>query len=163
MESDKKKIDSVRTELDTQKTFPDFVKLANVPDSLNFDIDNIFYGDFNGDNKEDFASPVINLENGFYGLVIIHNNPEPKYLVFGAGKEVNGQTNLDWIDKFEIISKGQDIAPTLVDEKTGDIIGPDQSKAFKLIGDGISMSVDESHGGGVLFWNGKNYEWYHIE
>ncbi len=163
VESVEKKIDSVPTELDIQKTFPDFVKLANVPDSLNFDIDNVFYGDFNGDHKEDFASPVINLENGFYGLVIIHNASEPQYRVFGAGKEINGQTNLDWIDKFEIIPKGQDIAPTLVDEKTGDIIGPDKSKIFKLIGDGISMSVQESHGGGILFWNGKKYDWYHIE
>ena len=155
--------DSTPSNWDIYQTFPEFVKKTNVPDSLNFDLDNVFYGDFNGDNKRDFASPVINLENGFYGLIIIHNDPKPKYLLFGAGKEINGQINLDWIDKFEIISKGQDIAPTLVDERTGDIIGPDQSKIFKLIGDGISMRVDESDGGGILFWNGKNYEWYHIE
>ncbi|WP_160114093.1 hypothetical protein [Aquimarina sp. AU119] len=121
------------------------MKLAKVPDSLNFDIDNVFYGDFNGDNKKDFASPVINLENGFYGLIIIYNDANPKYRVFGAGNEINGQTNLDWIDKFKVIPKGRNIAPTLVDEKTGDIIGSDQNKIFKLIGDGISMSVDESH------------------
>ncbi|WP_282081480.1 hypothetical protein [Aquimarina algiphila] len=163
VESDEKKIDPARTELDIQKTFLDFVKLAKVPDSLNFDVDNVFYGDFNGDNKKDFASPVINLENGFYGLIIIHNDSNPKYRVFGAGNEINGQTNLDWIDKFKVIPKGRNIVPTLVDEKTGDIIGPDQTKTFKLIGDGILMSVDESHGGGILFWNGKNYEWYHIE
>jgi hypothetical protein len=72
-------------------------------------------------------------------------------------------TNLDWIDTFKTIPKGEIIAPTLVDSNTGDIIGDDETQKFKLIGTGIYMHVDESEGGGILYWTGEKYDWYHIE
>jgi len=71
--------------------------------------------------------------------------------------------NLDWIDTFKPIARGEIVAPTLVDSSTGDIMGDDETKKFKLIGTGIYMHVDEADGGGILFWTGSKYEWYHIE
>jgi hypothetical protein len=37
-----------------------------------------------------------------------------------------------------------------VDEETEDILGPDTSQNFKLLGNGIYMSVTETHGGGIF-------------
>jgi hypothetical protein len=150
-------------QVDGQENFPDFVKNTNLPDSFLIDVDNVIYGDFNADQKEDFASIVTNLENGFQGVLIIHNKDQQEYLVFGAGQEINGMKNLNWIDRFRTIPKGEIIAPTLVDEETGDIIGDDNTKEFRLLGNGIIMHVDEADGGGILFWTGDKYEWYHLE
>ena len=120
-------------------------------------------GDFNGDNIVDFASLVRNKNNQKTGVLIIHNSSNPENLVFGAGKIIDSKDDLDWIEVFKIIPKGEIVSPTLVDKKTGDIIGQDENQNFKLIGNGIYMSVEESHGGGILFWNGTKYIWYHIE
>jgi hypothetical protein len=149
--------------VDRHENFPDFVKNLDLADSLLIDVDKVIYGDFNADRKDDFASTVTNRENGFQGVLIIHNKDQQEYFVFGAGEEINGMRNLDWIDTFTTIPKGELIAPTLVDSATGDIIGDDQTKEFRLLGNGILMGVEEAGGGGILFWNGSGYEWYHIE
>ncbi len=148
-------VDSVqKSELET----PTF----NIPDSLELKSLNL-NGDFNGDGKMDFSSVVLNKKDGQVGVIIMHNTKSNLDIVFGAGKEINGSTDLRWIEVFEKILKGKTIAPTLVDEETGDIIGPDEKQNFQLIGDGIYMTVEESHGGGIIFWNGKEYQWYHVE
>lgn len=139
------------------------VDLSKVPDSLELITDKNLKGDFNGDNKTDFASIVKNKINQKIGVLILHNTKNNESYVFGAGKEVSKMTDLDWIEVFGMLPKGEIVSPTLVDEETGDIIGQDESKKFKLIGNGIYMSVEESHGGGIIFWNGKKYQWYHIE
>ncbi len=150
-------------QLDGHENFPDYVKATKLPDSLLIDADNVIFGDFNADGKDDFASKVTNLENGYQGVLIIHNSDNHEYLVFGAGQEINEMTNLDWIDIFKTLPIGEVIAPTLVDSETGDIIGPDETKKFKLIGNGIYMHVDEAGGGGILYWTGDKYQWCHIE
>jgi hypothetical protein len=157
------KADGEKTGLRTQENFHDFVKSTKLPDNLAIDAGNVIHGDFNADGKDDFASLVTNQENGFQGVLIIHKGDKHEYLVFGAGQEIYGMTNLDWIDTFKTIPKGEIIAPTLVDSITGDIIGDDETKKFKLIGAGIYMHVDESEGGGILYWTGDKYNWYHIE
>jgi hypothetical protein len=156
-------VESKTVQLDGRENFPGFVTNTHLPDSLLIDVDNVIHGDFNADQKEDFASIVTNLKNGFQGVLIIHNNDRQEYLVFGAGQEVNGMKNLDWIDTFRILPKGEIISPTLVDAESGDIIGPDKTKEFRLIGNGIFMHVDEAGGGGILFWTGDRYEWCHLE
>jgi hypothetical protein len=154
---------SGNNEIETKDNLPDFVVRTPILNNLMIDRDKIINGDFNGDQIDDFASIVKNLDNGFKGVLIVHDNDNKEYFLFGAGNEINGMTNLDWIDIFNKIPKGEIIAPTLVDSETGDIIGPDESKEFRLIGDGIYMHVDEACGGGILYWTGKNYEWCHIE
>lgn len=141
---------------------PNFVDSSKFPDSL--ELKKLkFNGDFNGDGKLDFASVVRNKNDKQIGVLIMHNSNDLDNIVLGAGKEINGSTNLKWIEVFEKIPKGKIVAPTIVDQKTGDIIGPDASQNFKLIGDGIYMTVEESHGGGIIFWDGNKYRWYHVE
>ncbi|MCL6220420.1 hypothetical protein [Zunongwangia pacifica] len=149
------------TQLQSQPT--ERVNLTKVPDSLELIVDKNLIGDFNGDDKTDFASLVKNKKNGKIGVLILNNSLNQESFIFGAGKEIDQMTDLNWIEVFKTLPKGEIVLPTLVDEKTGDIIGQDESKSFKLIGNGIYMSVEESHGGGILFWNGKEYKWYHIE
>lgn len=144
-----------KTELTVEPT--EKVDLTKVPDSLELIPDKNLAGDFNGDNKTDFASIVKNKNNQKTGVLIIHNSKNQENIVFGAGKEIDNMTDLNWIEIFEIIPKGEIIAPELVDEETGDLLGPDQSQNFKLIENGIYMSVTETHGGGIIFWNGKEY------
>jgi hypothetical protein len=157
------RVDSEKMVLNSQENLPDFVKATKLPDSLVVDVDKIIHGDFNGDGEDDFASLVTNQKNGFHGVLIIHKGDKHEYFVFGAGREIYGMTNLNWIDTFKAIPRGEIIAPTLVDSSTGDIIGDDETKKFKLVGTGIYMHVDEADGGGILFWTGDKYEWYHIE
>lgn len=134
-----------------------------IPDSLELIPGQYLIGDFNGDIKMDFASLVENKNSQEIGVIIIHISNDQESFVFGAGKEVDNMTDLNWIEIFETIPKGEIVAPELIDEETGDLQGPDESQNFRLIGDGIYMSVTETHGGGILFWNGKEYQWYHIE
>ena len=138
------------------------VDLSEVPDSLEL-TDRKLIGDFNGDNTADIAFIVKNKNNNKTGVLIIHNSKNQENYVFGAGKEVDYMTDLSWIEVFKILPKNDVVSPTLVDEETGDIIGQDESRNFTLIGNGIYMGVEESHGGGIIFWNGKEYQWYHIE
>jgi len=153
------KIESIKPTVEpTEK-----VDLSKVPDSLELIADKNLKGDFNGDNKTDFASIVKNIKNQKTGVLLIHNSENKEIFVFGAGKEVDQMTDLHWVEVFETLPKGEIVSPTLVDEETGDIIGQDESQNFKLIGNGIYMSVEESHGGGIIFWDGKEYKWYHIE
>jgi phosphopantothenoylcysteine synthetase/decarboxylase len=150
-----------KTELKVEPTKK--VDLTKIPDSLELVAVKNLTGDFNGDNKTDFASIVKNKINQKTGVLIIHNSVNQEKFVFGAGKEIDNMTDLNWIEIFKIIPKGETVAPELVDEETGDLLGPDESQNFKLIGNGIYMSVTETHGGGIIFWNGKEYQWYHIE
>ncbi|RIA10201.1 hypothetical protein OE09_2056 [Flavobacteriaceae bacterium MAR_2010_72] len=138
-----------------------FVELK-LPDSLEVIPNKNLIEDFNGDLKPDLATLVKNKRNSKIGVLIV-NHYNNKMFVFGAGKEVDNMTDLNWIEIFKTIPKGEIVSATLVDQETGDIIGQDESKNFKLIGNGIYMGVEESHGGGIIFWNGKEYQWYHIE
>ena len=150
-----------QTELKIEPT--EEVDLTKVPDTLELITGKNLKGDFNGDNKTDFASIVKNKNNQKIGVLVVHNSNNQESFIFGAGKEVDQMTDLNWIELFEILPKGEIISQTLVDEETGDIIGHDKSQNFKLIGNGIYMGVEESHGGGIIFWNGKEYQWYHTE
>ncbi len=150
-----------KTELKVKPT--EKVNLTKIPDSLELIAGKNLIGDFNGDNRTDFAYVVKNKNNQKTGVLIIHNSDNLESFVFGAGKEVDNMTDLNWIEIFKIIPKGEIVFPELLDEETGDLLGPDESQNFKLIGNGIYMSVTETHGGGIIFWNGKEYQWYHIE
>ena len=63
------------------------VDLTKVPDSLKLVADKNLTGDFNGDNKTDFASIVKNKNNQKTGVLIVHNSENQENFVFGAGQE----------------------------------------------------------------------------
>lgn len=156
------KAEPINIEIDKKVIPLEKVDLSRVPDSLELVENKALMGDFNGDDKMDFASVVKNTKNGKTGVLILHNAINKELFIFGAGIEVNQMTDLSWIEIFNTIPKGEVVSPTLVDEESGDILRQDESQKFKLIGNGINMYVKESHGGGILFWNGKEYQWYHI-
>jgi hypothetical protein len=133
-----------------------------LPDSIEVIPNKNLIADFNGDSKLDVATLIKNKRNSKIGVLIV-NHSNDKIFVFGAGNEVDNMTDLKWIEVFKTLPTGEIISPTLVDEKTGDIINQDKSKNFQLIGNGIYMAVEESDGGGIIFWNGKEFQWYHIE
>lgn len=149
--------------LTTSIALPDFVARTPLPDTLVIDAATILTGDFNADGKNDFASLVTNSLRGYRGVLIVHNSPSPEYFVFGAGIEVDEMVDLNWIGIFQVIPKGEVVAPTLLDEETGDILGMDDSKAVVLTGNGLYVHVDEGEGGGILIWRENKYEWYHVE
>lgn len=137
--------------------------LTRIPDSLELIPGKNLSGDFNGDHMPDLAALVKNKYNQKTGVLILHNQDDPMSFVFGAGKEINGMSDLEWVQVFKSLPKGQLISPNLVDEETGDILGQDESRQFELIGNGIFLGVEETHGGGIIFWNAREYEWLHME
>jgi hypothetical protein len=150
--------------LDKQKLPNDFLqKVPHLPDSLQLDPSKMVKGDFNADSRGDFACLVTNFKTKEVGLVIVHNDAEKTLALFGAGQKIYDMTNLDWIGVLETIPKGEIISETLVDSVSGDIMGKKEGSDFVLIGTGIRMSPDEGSGGGILYWMGKRYNWYHIE
>lgn len=153
---------SKKDSLEQKKVIPDFIDISKIPDSLELVTTKTLKGDFNGDNKTDFASLVKNKKDNQIGVIIIHNTDNQDFFVFGAGKEVDNMTDLNWIGVFKLLPKGEIVAPNFLDQETGDILEPDENQNFKLIGNGIFMKIEESHGGGILFWDGKNYKWYHL-
>lgn len=146
-------------------SIPEFAvkTIASLSGQYLIDTKDFIRGDFNADNQDDFSARLTNLKNKKKGVIIIHNSDKIDYYFFGAGKVVDGMDNLDWINEFRSILKGDTVAATLVDEESGDIIGADKKNAVQLKGNGIFMHVDESEGGGIIYWNGRKYEWLHIE
>jgi hypothetical protein len=58
------------------------IDLIKVPDSLELTADKSLIGDFNGDNKTDFASVAKNKNNQKHGVLIIHNSTNQENFVF---------------------------------------------------------------------------------
>lgn len=86
-----------------------------------------------------------------------------KHILFGAGNIVDGMTDLSWIEIFKTIPKNEIVSPTMVNNETGDIIGKDTTKSFRLIREGIYFGLNGEGGAGIIFWNGKEYQWFHVE
>ncbi|MEM7513117.1 MAG: hypothetical protein AAF388_19470 [Bacteroidota bacterium] len=156
---------SESSQVDNSIDIPEFAipVLQSLTDSIKLDSSMVILGDFNADTREDMSALIENKHNRKTGVIIIHNQQVPDFKIFGAGKTVNGIDDLAWIDIFQSIPNGDTITPTLVDSISGDIIGPNLKKAFVLLGEGIFMHIDEASGGGIIFWDGEKYQWYHKE
>ena len=59
---------------------------------------NFLTGDFDGDQKEDVAFLVVNSKSGEKGLIILHQDVENSYSVFGAGTVFEEMRDMDWIE-----------------------------------------------------------------
>ncbi len=139
------------------------IKLDETYQVADFTKPNFVEGNFNGDDLKDVAVLISNKKTSEKGLLILHNGNNKEYFVYGAGIEIQGMKDLDWIQIFERIPKGETVAETLVDEKSGDIIGSDSLNSVKLKNDGIFLHVAESEGGGIVYWDKDKYKWLHIE
>ncbi|KAA3437501.1 hypothetical protein [Rufibacter hautae] len=161
--------DSVAATPGKKKAFPAYwakqfagLQLDTLYQLADFTSPSFLEGDFNGDNQQDIAFLVSHKRTGEKGILLLHQKTK-EYFVFGAGREIDGMTNLDWIEVFEKIPKGESVAQTLVDEETGDIIGPDSLHAVTLKGEGIATHLLEACGGGIIYWNKNKYAWLHQE
>jgi hypothetical protein len=114
----------------------------------NYDVSfrmNPFYlrGDFNGDGKIDVAVLVKQRSTGKAGIAII-NGATDKVTVLGAGTAIgNGGDDFEWMDSWEIYSKGRVAGGTSVS---------------KLHGDALFVSRSEA-ASALIYWNGKRYVW----
>ena len=112
--------------------------------------------DFNGDNFEDIAFPIKELSSGKMGFVIIHGKTNEINIV-GAGKVIKKALgdNMDYIDIWEL-SRENEVTGTDEDEN-GDLI---ETPVIFLKFPSIRIEKSEL-GGGLIFWNGKEYEYLH--
>ena len=63
----------------------------------------------------------------------------------------------------EKVEAGETVAPTLVDEETGDILGEDTTNAVLLKADAVFIHQDEACAGGIIYKKDKHYSWLSIE
>lgn len=124
---------------------------------------NILSGDFDGDKQEDVAFLIVNTATDEKGVMIVFQDEQKSYSVFGAGTLFEDMRNMDWIEIFEKVEAGQTIAPTLIEEETGDILGEDLQNAVLLKSDGIFLHLAEACGGGIIYKKDTGYGWINIE
>lgn len=112
--------------------------------------------DFNGDNFEDIAFPIKDISSGKMGFVIVHRHSN-EINIIGAGKTIKNALgdDMDYIDIWEI-SKEKEVTGTDVDEN-GDLI---ETPVIFLKFPSIRIEKSEL-GGGLIFWNGTEYEYLH--
>lgn len=63
-------------------------------------------GDFDGDGRADLALFVQSTSSGKYGIAIIHAGDRPATLLFAGRSLGNGGDSLDWVDIWNVQSKG---------------------------------------------------------
>jgi actin-related protein len=112
--------------------------------------------DFNGDGNLDIALPIKHIKSGKVGFVIIHNKTNAINII-GAGKLVkNGLSDdLSYIDIWKINRKRKHLG-TDIDEN-GELI---ETQPLLLDYPSIDIMKTET-GGGLIFWNGEEYEYLH--
>lgn len=119
--------------------------------------------DLNGDGFPEVISRVAEPKLNQIGVRVLDGKEPDKFTVFGAGNEVDGQTNLLWIGSMKVIPVGETIAPTLVDGNSGDILGFDTANLVVLQHPAVFFLAKNSHGGGILYWTGTEYAWMNVE
>lgn len=119
--------------------------------------------DLNGDGFPEVISRVAEPKTNRIGIRVLDGKEPDRFTVFGAGNEVDGQTNLLWIGSMKVIPAGETIAPTLVDENSGNILGFDTANLVVLQNPAILFLAKNSRGGGILHWTGTDYAWMHVE
>ncbi len=111
---------------------------------------NPFYlrGDFDGDKKADYAIMVSDRKTGKGGIIIILPTLK-KYFVIGAGQALPTRPGDDygWVEAWEVYCCNQ---PE---------IGVGESRKIKLRSEAILVRKLESSSG-IIYWDGKNYQWY---
>ena len=105
-------------------------------------------GDFDGDQKPDYALSISEITTGKKGILIYHPHKKNCFII-GAGKALSNKPSDDysWVNAWEVSS-----------EKNPEL-GVGESKRVKLKGQAILVQKLESSSG-LIYWNGKNYQWY---
>lgn len=124
---------------------------------------NLLVGDFDGDGLEDVAFLISHVASAEKGVLILHQDAGNTYNVLRAGTAFEGMQDMDWIEVFEVVEAGQTVAPTLLDEESGDILGEDLQNAVELKSDAIFVHLAEACGGGIIYRKEGAYSWINIE
>ena len=100
-------------------------------------------GDFNGDGNDDVAVLIKQRSTGKLGIAIIRGTTN-KVTILGAGTAIgNGGNDFDWMDSWQVYSKGRAISGTSVPNLRGDALLVSKSEAASAL----------------IYWNGKRYVW----
>jgi hypothetical protein len=111
--------------------------------------------DFNGDGNIDIALPIRQVNTGKVGFAIIHGVTN-KIHILGAGTEIkNGLSDdMNYIDIWKV-NRDKINEPGL-EENTG------TGEKGELILENPSLQIEKSEvGGGQIYWNGKEYAYFH--
>ena len=112
--------------------------------------------DFNGDGILDIALPIKEISSKKLGFVIIHGGKNEQFIV-GAGTLIKNALGDDqsYIDVWKLNREKENTGTEL--DENGDLI---ESKPVLLDNPSINILKTEL-GGGILFWNGTEYEYLH--
>ncbi|MBL4653868.1 MAG: hypothetical protein JKY53_13550 [Flavobacteriales bacterium] len=109
---------------------------------------NPFYlvGDFNGDQIEDIAITIKEIDSGKLGFIIIDSKLK-EYNIIGAGQSIgNGGDDFSWLDIWKIYDK--------------DIIEPGVGESETIILKNKAIYVIKAESASaVIYWTGKEYKW----
>lgn len=111
--------------------------------------------DFNGDGTLDIALPVFEIGTNKKGFAIIHGQTDEVFIL-GAGKMFKNALgdNQDYIDIWLV--NHEKINGAGVEEETG------TGENGSLILENPSLEIAASEvGGGQIYWNGKEYAYFH--
>ena len=147
---------------------------ANLADKYQLNCNKAPYfieGDFNGDNQQDIAIRVIEMESkdedAKEGIIIdTKNHPTGKPTIFGAGIKAFNSDDFDWADIFEKVEKGYTIVSNWNEEAQDFYYENDtipESAGVDLVTDAIFVHTAESCGGGFIYWKNNKYNWLHFE
>lgn len=112
--------------------------------------------DFNGDGILDIALPIKEISSDKLGFAIIHGGKQEVFIV-GAGKLIKNALGDDqsYIDVWKL-NREKENTGTEVDDN-GDLI---ETQPILLNNPSINILKTEL-GGGLIFWNGTEYEYLH--
>ena len=112
--------------------------------------------DFNGDGILDIALPIKEISSDKLGFAIIHGGKQEVFIV-GAGTLIKKALGDDqsYIDVWKLNREKENIG-TEVDDK-GDLI---ETQPILLNNPSINI-LNTELGGGLIFWNGTEYEYLH--
>lgn len=114
---------------------------------------NYFIVDFNGDENEDIAFVIRNVNNNKVGLIFFHSLNE--FYIVGAGNRSSVLDNITY-NQFSI-DKNNIAYQTKIDSITGDVIDP-----TKIELENLSLIMGEDEGSsGLLTWKGSSYIYIH--
>jgi len=105
--------------------------------------------DFNGDEQIDIAIPIEEIQSEKSGFAVIHGGTNELYIIGAGIKYKNGASDdLNWYDIWKV--------------NRNKINPPGVDGTENLILTNPSIQVEKSEvGGGQIFWNGKEYEYFH--
>lgn len=105
--------------------------------------------DFNGDQRIDIAIPIEEIKTGKKGIAVIHGGTNTVHIIGAGTMYKNGvDDDISWYDIW-LVNRNRINPP-----------GVDGTENLLLKNPSIQVEKSEI-GGGQLFWNGKEYEYFH--